>query len=101
MGKISIRKIPGVLETMVFARNKTSMDTTLCAKIVYDEEQSKEIYGEKTEEELKEVFWQKVKEVNQTLPDVKHIKEIILTDEPLAKTTTQKVKRYEEIKHTI
>ncbi len=96
-----LNKIPGVLETMVFARNKTSMDTTLCAKIVYDEEQSKEIYGEKTEEELKEVFWQKVKEVNQTLPDVKHIKEIILTDEPLAKTTTQKVKRYEEIKHTI
>lgn len=93
-----LNKIPGVSETMVFARNKTSMDTTLCAKIVYDREQAKEIYGEKTEEELKEVFWQKVKEVNQTLPDVKHIKEIIITDEPLAKTTTQKVKRYEEIR---
>lgn len=93
-----LNKIPAVLETMVFARNKTSMDTTLCAKIVYDKEQVKEVYGEKTEEELKEVFWQKVKEVNQTLPDVKHIKEIMITDEPLAKTTTQKVKRYEEIK---
>ena len=83
---------------MVFARNKTSMDTTLCAKIVYDKEQVKEVYWEKTEEELKEAFWQKVKEVNQTLPDVKHIKEIMITEEPLAKTTTQKVKRYEEIK---
>lgn len=93
-----LNKIPGITETMVFARNKTSMDTTLCAKIVYDKEQIKEVYGEKTEEELKEVFWQKVKEVNQTLPDVKHIKEIMITDEPLAKTTTQKVKRYEEIK---
>lgn len=95
-----LNKIPAVLETMVFARNKTSMDTTLCAKIVYDKEQIKEVYGEKTEEELKEVFWQKVKEVNQTLPDVKHIKEIVITDEPLAKTTTQKVKRYEEIKRS-
>lgn len=95
-----LNKIPAVLETMVFARNKTSMDTTLCAKIVYDKEQIKEVYGEKTEEELKEVFWQKVKEVNQTLPDVKHIKEIMITDEPLAKTTTQKVKRYEEIKRS-
>lgn len=93
-----LNKIPAVLETMVFARNKTSMDTTLCAKIVYDKEQIKEVYGEKTQEELKEIFWQKVKEVNQTLPDVKHIKEIMITDEPLAKTTTQKVKRYEEIK---
>lgn len=95
-----LNKIPAVLETMVFARNKTSMDTTLCAKIVYDKEQVKEVYGEKTEEELKEIFWQKVKEVNQTLPDVKHIKEIMITDEPLAKTTTQKVKRYEEIKRS-
>lgn len=95
-----LNKIPTVLETIVFARNKTSMDTTLCAKIVYDKEQVKEVYGEKTEEELKEIFWQKVKEVNQTLPDVKHIKEIMITDEPLAKTTTQKVKRYEEIKRS-
>ena len=94
-----LNKIPGVVETMVFARNKTSMDTTLCAKIVYDKEQVKEVYGEKNQEELKEVFWQKVKEVNQTLPDVKHIKEIMITEEPLAKTTTQKVKRYEEIKN--
>lgn len=95
-----LNKIPAVLETMVFARNKTSMDTTLCAKIVYDKEQIEEVHGEKTEEELKEIFWQKVKEVNQTLPDVKHIKEIVITDEPLAKTTTQKVKRYEEIKRS-
>ena len=92
-----LNKLPAVVETMVFARNKDSMDTTLCAKIVYDKDQAKEIYGEKSAEELKEIFWTKVKEVNQTLPDVKHIKEIILTDEPLAKTTTQKVKRYEEI----
>jgi len=94
-----LNKIPGVVETMVFARNKTSMDTTLCAKIVYDKEQVQEIYGEKNQEELKEAFWQMVKEVNQTLPDVKHIKEIMITEEPLAKTTTQKVKRYEEIKN--
>ena len=93
-----LNKITGVSETMVFARNKDSMDTTLCAKIVYDKEQVKEVYGEKTQDELKEAFWQKVKEVNQSLPDVKHIKEIMITDEPLAKTTTQKVKRYEEIK---
>lgn len=96
-----LNKVPGVLESMVFARNKDSMDTTLCAKIVYDKDQVKETYGEKSKEDLKEIFWQKVKEVNQTLPDVKHIKEIIITDEPLAKTTTQKVKRYEEIKNSI
>ncbi len=93
-----LNQMPAVVESMVFARNKDSMDTTLCAKIVYDKDKIKDTYGEKTEEELKEIFWQNVKEVNKNLPDVKHIKEIIITDEPLSKTTTQKVKRYEEIK---
>ena len=93
-----INQLPIVEESMVFARNKDSMDTMLCAKIVYDKENSKGLYGEKTQEELKEIVWGQIKQINQTLPDLKHIKEIIITDEPLAKTTTQKVKRYEEIK---
>ncbi len=96
--EILLNQIPVVEESMVFARNKTSMDTTLCAKLVYNEETMKNLYGEKTDEEKREIIWQEVKKVNQTLPDVKHIKEIIITTEPLAKTTTQKVKRYEEIK---
>ena len=96
--ELLINQIPAVEESMVFARNKDSMDTTLCAKIVYNEENMKNLYGEKTEEEKKEIIWQAIKEVNKTLPDVKHIKEIIITNEPLEKTTTQKIKRYEEIK---
>ncbi len=96
--ELLLNQVPVIEESMVFARNKDSMDTTLCAKIVYNEEILKNIYGEKTEEEVKEIIWKEVKEVNKTLPDVKHIKEIIVTKEPLAKTTTQKVKRYEEIK---
>ncbi len=96
--EILINQIPAVEESMVFARNKDSMDTMLCAKIVYNEETMKNLYGEKTEEEKKEIIWQAIKEVNKTLPDVKHIKEIIVTNEPLEKTTTQKIKRYEEIK---
>ncbi len=96
--EILINQIPAVEESMVFARNKNSMDTMLCAKIVYNEETIKNLYGEKTEEEKKEIIWQAVKEVNKKLPDVKHIKEIAITNEPLEKTTTQKIKRYEEIK---
>ena len=92
-----INQLEIVEESMVFARNKTSMDTTLCAKIVYNEEIMNNLYADKTEEEKKEIIWQEVKKINQNLPDVKHIKEIIVTNEPLAKTTTQKVKRYAEI----
>lgn len=92
-----INQLEIVEESMVFARNKTSMDTTLCAKIVYNEEIMNNLYADKTEEEKKEIIWQEVKKINQNLPDVKHIKEIIVTNEPLTKTTTQKVKRYAEI----
>ncbi len=96
--EILLNQLPMVEESMVFARNKDSMDTTLCAKIVYNEETMHNLYGDKTTDEKKDIIWKAVKEVNQTLPDVKHIKEIIVTTEPLAKTTTQKVKRYEEMK---
>ena len=38
------------------------------------------------------------KEINKSFPPYKYIKNMILTDEELIKTTTQKIKRNEEIK---
>ena len=93
-----INKIPYVKESLVYSRDKDKTDTMLCAKIVYDKENIKEILGEKTEEEYKEIIWEEIKKINQTLPTFKHIKNITITTTPLAKTTTQKVKRYEELK---
>ena len=70
----------------------------LCAKIVYDKDIIKEQLGDKKEEEYKELIWERIKEINKELPVFKHIKNITITTEPLIKTTTQKVKRYEELK---
>ncbi|MCI9016373.1 MAG: AMP-binding protein [Clostridia bacterium] len=93
-----INKLPYVLENIVYERNKDKQDTLLCSKIVYDEEIIKETFGEKTQEEYKKEIWKHIKEINEKLPDFKHIKEINITKEPLIKTTTQKVKRFQEIK---
>ena len=41
---------------------------------------------------------EKYKNINSNLTNYKHIKNLIITDEPMIKTTTQKVKRFEEIK---
>ena len=68
------------------------------AKIVYDKDIIKEIYNVEKEEDIKEVLWQQVKKVNKTMPAYKYMREIIVTDKELIKTTTQKIKRHEEIK---
>ena len=93
-----INKLPYVEENMVYARNKSKTDTVLCAKIVYNKDNIKDHFGEKTEKEYEKLVWEDIKNINKELPTFKHIKEIILTDKPLEKTTTQKVKRFEEIK---
>lgn len=93
-----INKLPYVTESLVYQRGKDKTDTMLCAKIVYDKDLIKENLGEKTEKEYQEIIWEKIKEINKELPVFKHIKKITITTEPLIKTTTQKVKRYEEMK---
>ena len=93
-----INKLPYVEENMVYARNKTKTDTLLCAKIVYNNDYIKEHFGEKRIEEYKKMIFEDIKNINKDLPTYKHIKEISITNEPLEKTTTQKVKRYVEMK---
>ena len=50
-------------------------------------------YKVHSKEEIYEVLNEKIKELNQTMPRYKAIKGIILTQEPLIKTTTNKIKR--------
>ena len=53
---------------------------------------------QQNEEEIKEKIWQEVKKVNKQMPAYKYVRDIIVTDKELIKTTTQKVKRAEEKK---
>lgn len=96
--EVLINNLPYVVESMAFGYPKDD-DLLLSAKIVYNEEYLKEILPEANEEEIKEYVWKDIKEkINKGMPNYKHIKKIIVTTEPMIKTTTQKVKRFEEIK---
>lgn len=92
-----INKINYIDESLVYAREKDITDTLLCAKIIYNKDAIIKELGEKTNEEYKKIIWEEIKKINRELPTYKHIKEILITDEPLDKTTTHKVKRYQEI----
>ena len=67
-------------------------------KIKYNEEVMKKKYSSLNMEEIKNTIWNKVKEVNKLMPKYKYIKNMILTNMEFAKTTTNKIKRFEEMK---
>ena len=92
-----IGKLPYVAECMVFSREKSKTDTLLAAKIVYDKELIEKEFPGENKNKYKSLIFKQIKEINKNLPTYKHIKQIIVTDEPMSKTTTQKIKRYEEI----
>ena len=96
--EILVSNLPYVAENMVFGLPKGD-DLLLSVKIVYNKEYIKENYPNVSEEELKEIIRKDIKEqVNSKLTNFKHIKNVIITDEPMIKTTTNKVKRKEEMK---
>ena len=92
-----VNKLPYVVESIVFPRENSKGEIALGVKIVYDETQIKEKFGEKTAKEYKVLVWEDIKEINQNLSQFKKLKELILTTEGLEKTTTQKVKRFKEV----
>ncbi len=95
-----VNRIELVEECMVFGLpdKKEKDDIKIAVKIVYDKDEAKEKYPDKNEDELYNLIWEKVKELNKTFPRYKHIQKLILTSEELIKTTTKKVKRQEEMK---
>ena len=92
-----VNRIDGVAESMVYGKPDRDGDTKICVKIVYDTEAMSEMYKVQDEEEIKEILTKKVKEVNKKMPAYKYIREVMVTKEPLIKTTTAKIKRHEEL----
>ena len=99
-----VNRIDVVQECMVFGMpdENDKNDVKLSVKVVYNKEEVKEKYGDISEEEIKNIIWNKIKnDVNTTVPRYKHIMNMILTDKELIKTTTKKVKRNEELKEIL
>lgn len=92
-----VNKLPYVQESILFPRENAKGEIALGIKLVYDKDALKEHFGEKNKKEYKELIWEDIKKINQSLSQFKRIKELIITEEALEKTTTQKVKRFKEI----
>ena len=88
-----------ISESMVYSKDKDD-DIKIVADIIVNQEfiDAKFKDEPKTKEEIKEIIWQEVKKINQTLVSYKHITEINIREKEFEKTTTLKIKRYLEIK---
>ena len=96
-----INKIDGVKESFVFGKQKSDdvEDIKINAKIIYDRAIMENVYNAKTEEEIQKALFNKIKEINEMMPSYKAIRAIVISEEPLIKTTTNKIKRQENLKN--
>lgn len=92
-----INRTEGVKESFVYGVpvNAPNSEKIVC-KVVYDK-----AFFEDDEDKIYDALWHKIKLINQTLPMYKYIKGMTITEEPLIKTGTHKIKRKEEIKKLI
>ena len=98
--EILINQLPYVSESIVYGKpDPKDGDLTLCTKIVYHADVMKEMFTDKEVKDYHDIIWQDIRnKINKSMPAYKYIRELTVTEEPLIKTTTQKIKRHEEIK---
>ena len=53
------------------------------------------------QDQIRDLIWEKIKDVNQTIPHYKRVTDLYITEEPFIKTTSLKIKRKEQIKKVL
>lgn len=98
-----INKIDGVEESFIFGKpmSKDQNDIKIFAKIVYNPELVEDIYHVKETEEVYKIMNQKIKQINAEMPKYKSIKGMFVSEEPLIKTVTNKIKRKDNLEKVI
>ena len=101
--ELLINRLDEVEECFVYGLpNKNDVnDVKVAVEIVYNDSFIKANYENISEADLKALIWDKIKEINKTLPLYKYIKDMIITKEPLIRTTTNQTKRNEELKKVL
>lgn len=95
-----INRIEGVEESFVFGKqiSNDENDLKIYAKIIYNKDIIEDAYKINEIELINKVMNEKIKEINKTMPPYKAIRGTILSTQPLIKTTTNKIKRPENLK---
>lgn len=90
-----VNKITGVKESFVFGKQQSQdkNDIKIHVEVVFDKELVKQAYQAENKEAIYQAIFHQIKKINNTLPPYKAIRGMVLSEEPLIKTTTNKIKR--------
>ena len=101
--ELMLGNIPEIKESMVYGKQdkekKNEKELIITAKVIPNYEEIEKNYGKDlSDEQIHDIIWDKVKEVNRKLTSYKAIKRLEIKKDEFEKTTTMKIKRYVELK---
>ncbi len=100
-----IDKIEEVKETMVYGKQPSSdskkeeKELIITARVLPDYETIEQLHGNISKDEIYQIIWSKIKEVNKKLTSYKAVKSLEIKEGEFEKTSTMKIKRYKELSH--
>ena len=89
-----------IKECMVYGKEvEGEKELIITARVIPNYEEIAEKYGKELDEDaVYKIIWDKIKEVNKQLTSYKAIKKLEIKHDEFVKTTTMKIKRFEEVK---
>jgi len=98
--ELMLADIPEIAECMVYGKKSAEKDKELIisVKVIPNYEEIEARHGKDvSEEQIREIIWEQIKQVNRKLTSYKAIKNLEIKKDEFEKTTTMKIKRYVEI----
>ena len=85
-----------IAEAMVYGKENMLKEDLLCTALIYPNLDVLKEEGLTTDEQIATKIGEIIEEVNEKVPGYKRLKRFEVKDEPFVRTTTQKIKRFEE-----
>ena len=97
--ELLLGNIPEIKECMVYGKEvEGEKELVISVKVIPNYEEIEEKHGENlSDDQIYDIIWEKIKEVNHKLTSYKAIKNLEIKKDEFIKTTTMKIKRYAEI----
>ncbi|MCI8344463.1 MAG: long-chain fatty acid--CoA ligase [Clostridia bacterium] len=98
--ELMLGEVPEIKECMVYGKEvEGEKELIITVKVIPNLEEIEAKHGKNlSDEQIHNIIWEQIKQVNRKLTSYKAIKKLEIKKDEFVKTTTMKIKRFEEIK---